>query len=280
VGAQLGNKGMMSELNLTPLIDIVLVVLIIMMVNIPIQIERMLIKLPSNVEVENREEVPTDQLVVAIYEKQPGEEDNVIALNRRRMTEEQLFFQVTRRLRSMENKNVFIDGAPAVVYGRMVDIMDLAREAGANKVGLARLKPTGPLPPNSVEPGAMERGMLLGSPTVVGVMSVETADKGLKPALGSMEACYFKELSAFSDLSGRIMLRITVAPDGSLMRVKVASNSLESEKAVPAVQEGQPLTGGPAVEACILSKAESLKYEPIGAGNTAIVQYPILFSPG
>ena len=125
MGAQLGSKGMMSELNLTPLIDIVLVVLIIMMVNIPIQIERLLVKLPSNVEVENREEVPTDQLVIAIYEKQPGDTENVIALNRRRMTEEQLFFQVTRRLRSMEHKNVFIDGAPKVVYGRMVDIMDL-----------------------------------------------------------------------------------------------------------------------------------------------------------
>jgi len=49
MGAQLGTKGAISDINMTPLIDIVLVVLIIMMVNIPIQIEEMGLKLPSNV---------------------------------------------------------------------------------------------------------------------------------------------------------------------------------------------------------------------------------------
>jgi biopolymer transport protein ExbD len=48
MGAKLGGGGgAVSDINMTPLIDIVLVVLIIMMVNMPIQIEEMGVKLPG-----------------------------------------------------------------------------------------------------------------------------------------------------------------------------------------------------------------------------------------
>ena len=68
MGAALHKKGAMSDLNLTPLIDIVLVVLIIMMVNIPIQIEEMGVKLPSSITPPPQTETPPEQLVIAIYE--------------------------------------------------------------------------------------------------------------------------------------------------------------------------------------------------------------------
>ncbi|MBT3221098.1 MAG: biopolymer transporter ExbD, partial [Proteobacteria bacterium] len=137
MGAQLGANSF-DDLNLTPLIDIVLVVLIIMMVNMPIEIEEMGVRLPSNQPAPEQPTENPDQLVIAVYE------NGDLALNRRLMTEEVLFYEVTRRLRPMRNKNVFIDGFPTVEYGRIIDMMDLAREAGAAKVGLAKLKDSGP----------------------------------------------------------------------------------------------------------------------------------------
>jgi biopolymer transport protein TolR len=164
LGAQLGNKGMMAEINMTPLIDIVLVVLIIMMVNIPIKVEQMGLKLPSEVQVKSKDKPPADQLVIAIYS------DLTFALNRRLMTEEVLFYEVTRRLRPMTKKNVFIDAHGDIPYGIVVKMMDVAREAGAAQVALARMKEEGPAAATEVDPGAMPKGVMLGSPRAVGAI--------------------------------------------------------------------------------------------------------------
>jgi TonB family protein len=260
VGAKLGSKGTMSELNLTPLIDIVLVVLIGMMVNMPIEIQEMGLKLPS-AEVKNKpKDLPTEQLVIALYEN--GE----LALNRRMMTEEVLFYEVTRRLRPMKNKNVFIDGFPTLPYGRIVDMVDLAREAGAAKVGLAKMKSGGPLPANSVAPGTMPRSVMVGSPTAVGGISEEKADETFKPYIARLESCYYPLLGQYRDLSGRMMLRFTIGPDGELMNKKISSSTVE-----PQVRQ---------LTECVEQILPTVKFEPLGERKTAIVQYPILFSPG
>ena len=259
MGAQLGANSF-NDLNLTPLIDIVLVVLIIMMVNMPIEIEEMGIRLPSDQPAPEQATENPEQLVIAIYD------NGDLALNRRLMTEKVLFYEVTRRLRPMRNKNVFIDGAPTVEYGRVVDMMDLAREAGAAKVGWAKLKESGPAQANSVAPGAMPRGVMVGSPITVGAMTEKQADKALKPYVKRIEACYFPLLSQHRDLSGRMMLRFSVGPQGEQMDRKISSSSME-----PKVEQ---------LEECVLELLPQVKFEPLGDNKTAIVQYPVLFSPG
>jgi len=261
MGASLaGGSGPVSDINMTPLIDIVLVVLIIMMVNIPIQIEEMGVKLPSAEKTNTKNPPNVDQLVVAIYK------DGDLALNRRVMTEEVLFYEVTRRLRPMGEKRVFIDADPTVDYGRVVDMVDMAREAGASQVGLARMKEAGPLEATSVAPGAMPRGVTAGSPKVVGGLTEKKADLALKPLLGNIQQCYFGRLAAKPDLSGRLTIRGVVGPDGEHMEPpKVQSaGTLEDEELVTCIEELLP----------------ALKYPALGEGKTAIALHPILFSPG
>lgn len=258
MGAKMGTKGSMSEINLTPLIDILLVVMIIMMVAIPVQIEEMTVKLPSQTKVETKTDVPVEQLVIAVYD------DNTLALNRRTMTQDVLFYEVTRRLRPMDKKNVFIDAAPSISYGQVVDMMDLAREAGASRVGLARLKDEGPLPPTSVSPGTMPKGVTVGSPNTVGAISEKNADESFDQIKGKVNGCYDSALARKGDLSGRVMLRISIAPDGTLMEQGITSSN----------------HGDDQLDACVLQAAEQLTYEPLGEGKTAVVQYPLLFSPG
>jgi biopolymer transport protein ExbD len=258
VGAQLGAKGGFNDMNLTPLIDIVLVVLIIMMVNIPIQVEEMGLKLPSDIPLTDPPPPNPDQLVIAVYE------DGTVALNRRLMTEELMFYEITRRLRPMEHKNVFIDAFPTVPYGRVVDMMDTAREAGAAKVGLAKMKETGPAMPTEVAPGGAPRGMTLGAPSVVGATNPETADAAIQPLVAQLEACYLGRLGVKPELNGRVMGKVTVAPNGSLMDFKVTSSTLDDVEA----------------EACLEGLLGTVKFSRISSDATAVVLYPLLFSPG
>ena len=258
MGASLGTTKIMAEMNLTPLIDIVLVVLIIMMVNIPIQVEEMGVKLPTKQEVPPTDSVPLEQLVIAVYE------DGTLALNRRLMTEEVLFHEVTRRLRPMDKKNVFIDAAPKVSYGRVVDMMDLAREGGASKVGLAKMKEQGPLAPTSVAPGSLPRGVDVGLPSVLGPVSESDADTTIQAQMGAITGCYEQALGRKPDASGRVMLRISVGPEGQIMESKVGSSNVEE----------------PGLETCLVEVGKRLTFGPLGEGKTAVVQYPLLFSPG
>ena len=260
MGASLGGgDGPVADMNLTPLIDIVLVVLIIMMVNIPIQIEEMGVKLPSSKPPPKTDSPPPEQLVDAMYA------DGDVALNRRMMTREVLFYELTRRLRPLAKKRVFVDADSTVKYGDVVGMVDLSREAGASMVGLARMKEAGPLPATSVAPGALPRGVIPGSPKCSGALGEAEADRVLKPLLGNIQQCYFTELATQPELSGHLTIRAVVGPNGEHMEPPtISSGDLESD----------------AVRECITEILPNLKYPALGSGKTAIALHPILFSSG
>lgn len=153
MGAKLGgsNAGGMDEINVTPLIDVVLVLLIIFMVMTPITVRKMASNLPP---VEDSpptppDQVPQDQLMVAVYQ------DGTLALNLKVETDDELRKDITNRLRGRAKKSVFVDAHPDANYGRVVQIMDLVRECGAEHVGFADLKDEGPA---KLEPGAVLPG--------------------------------------------------------------------------------------------------------------------------
>jgi biopolymer transport protein ExbD len=133
----------MDEINVTPLIDIVLVLLIIFMVLTPITMKTMASQLPPVDEDEEPPppDQPPDQLMVAIYK------DGTLALNLESMTDEELDKTLKRRLFAKAKKTVFIDADPNANYARVIEIMDMARNDGADKIGFADLKDEGPTPP-------------------------------------------------------------------------------------------------------------------------------------
>ncbi|MED5370660.1 MAG: biopolymer transporter ExbD [Myxococcota bacterium] len=154
MGAKLGGGGdVQGDINVTPLIDVVLVLLIIFMVLTP----QMVQELPSQVPGPRTEKPkPKDdpdkpkQLVVAVYD------DGTTALNLVPMEGPELFDQLRRRLdaREADKRVVYIDAHPDLEYGRVVEVMDLVKDAGTVgdpsaggkkvRVGLARLKDEGP----------------------------------------------------------------------------------------------------------------------------------------
>ncbi len=145
-------QGGMDEINVTPLIDVVLVLLIIFMVLTPITVQ----KLANNLPPPDEEvpppppDEPPDQLMVAVYE------DGSLSLNLKEGTDDELMKEIALRLRSKEKKTVFIDAHPKANYARVVQVMDLVRATASEedpetkklvssvKVGLADLKEEGP----------------------------------------------------------------------------------------------------------------------------------------
>ena len=142
----------MDEINITPLIDVVLVLLIIFMVLTPITVQTMASRLPPedvDAEPPPPDQVP-DQLMIAVYE------DGTLALNLATQTDEALESELKKRLLSKAKKTVFIDAHAKANYARVIQIMDMARSAGAETVGFAEMSAEGParLNPGAALPGA------------------------------------------------------------------------------------------------------------------------------
>ena len=133
-----GGGGPDSEINVTPLIDIVLVMLIIFMVAIPMKIDEIAANLPKKTEVVQQEEMPEDQLVVQAYY------DGSFGLNAVEMPLKDIYKELRTRLKFKKRRVVFVDGHPEVTVKTIVRAMDVARDAGAERVAMARLKPDGP----------------------------------------------------------------------------------------------------------------------------------------
>lgn len=127
-------KGGFNDINVTPLIDIVLVVLIIFMVITPQTIDELSVNLPKKTETVKKNDLPTDQLVIAVCE------NGTFALNKQVMQLDPLSDQLRRRLAGSKDKVVFVDAHPEAPYDKVVDLMDAARGSGAEKLGIAKLK--------------------------------------------------------------------------------------------------------------------------------------------
>ena len=126
------------EINLTPMIDITLVVLIILMVTIPMELQRIQVRVPGPVPPVDPSPPDEPQLVLAVYA------DGSLALNREALSWEEVENELERHLHPREDKLVFVDAHGDVAFEHVVDAVDLAREAGG-RVGLPRMKEGGPL---------------------------------------------------------------------------------------------------------------------------------------
>ena len=126
-----GAKGRPSgDINITPLIDIVLVLLIIFMVMTPVMLKELVAKVPQK----NTKLVPPPPGDNPIVVEVDGRDQ--LSLNGEALAPESLAAAVTERLRHDRQKVVFFKIDDEASYGSAVRVMDVCKGAGAATLGI------------------------------------------------------------------------------------------------------------------------------------------------
>lgn len=128
-----GTRGTLSEINVTPLVDVMLVLLIIFMVTAPLMQEGISVNLPRVVAapLENTE----DSLILTIT----GNEK--IFIEKTALTLGNLPEKLTAILKTKKNKDVYIRADSGAKYGFVMQVLSAVRSAGIEEVGLITLPP-------------------------------------------------------------------------------------------------------------------------------------------
>ena len=127
------NKKTISEINVTPFVDVMLVLLIIFMVTAPLLTSGIKINLPESSSILKNEK--KDPVTVSINSK--GE----IFIQKNKFSTDQLIKKLTLLKKNNQNLKIYIKGDKKLDYGKVMDLMNLINRSGFKKVALVtRLK--------------------------------------------------------------------------------------------------------------------------------------------
>jgi biopolymer transport protein TolR len=123
-----GDKKLMSEINVTPLVDVMLVLLIIFMVAAPMMMQGMDVQLPQTQSkaISSRDE----RLVVSLNKKQE------IFINEYRVNRGELQEKLKILYQNKKEGEVFLRADRSLPYGFVVQIMSDIKNAGIEKLGM------------------------------------------------------------------------------------------------------------------------------------------------
>jgi biopolymer transport protein TolR len=125
-----GGAGVRSDINITPLVDVVLVLLIIFMVMTPTLLKEMDITVPEKADVQVATPSTTDQVVVSVTR------EGKIQVNHEPTIESELSGRIHDLMAARTEKLVFFDVDDDANYGEVMHCMDICRGAGAKVLGI------------------------------------------------------------------------------------------------------------------------------------------------
>ena len=130
-----GPGGLQSEINVTPMVDIMLVLLIIFMVVTPFLQQGITVALPKNMNNPDVDPNIIKESSIVISIPNNGE----YYLGKQRLAQEQLGDKVDTMLKGIKNEQdriVYIKSGVGVDYGDVVNVINEVRKLGVDKIGL------------------------------------------------------------------------------------------------------------------------------------------------
>jgi len=269
MGAKIGGTGgPQADINVTPLVDIVLVLLIIFMVITPLLAKNIPVEVPEKTELDEPPPEIKEQIVLKLFA------DGHAELNRSPVGTMELEERLRAKFAGRSQRVMFFEGEDDAVYGMAVKLMDIARGAGASTIGI--------MTPGDTEDdasalagdayaaayGSGGRGTSgprlgrigTGTPTVLGRADSQAIMAIVQRYQSDLLACYESEAAKGKALSGTVVTKVEISGSGAVLTASTQRSSLDS----------------PAAEACISSRFKAMSFP---AGQPGTVSFPLGFEP-
>ena len=139
-----GGGGLQSEINVTPMVDVMLVLLIIFMVVTPFLQQGVTVAIPRDMKNPDEDQAITKETSVIVSITCPTNrpqcrpEETEYYLGKKKVNLDDLKSQVEKSLanKKEEDKIVYIKSGVEVSYGEVVKVINAVREKGVDKIGL------------------------------------------------------------------------------------------------------------------------------------------------
>ncbi|WP_371345333.1 TonB system transport protein ExbD [Ancylobacter sp. IITR112] len=166
------------EINVTPFIDVILVLLIIFMVAAPLSTVDVAVDLPaSNATVQPRPDKPVYLTVKS---------DLVLAIGNDDVARETLGATLDRTTENKRDTRIFLRADKSVDYGALMEVMNLLRSAGYLKIALVGIEMTGqPATPPAPAGAPAASGAASAAPDATPAAPVPAAAVTAAPAAGA-----------------------------------------------------------------------------------------------
>ena len=123
-----GRKRLVSEINVTPLVDVMLVLLIIFMITAPMMTQGLNVDLPETTSKSLRQE---DKPIVVTIDK-----DGAISIGTTPLVRALMIQDLQKRYNANKNQSIFLKADKNVAYGIVVGVMADIKTVGFDKIGM------------------------------------------------------------------------------------------------------------------------------------------------